>query len=291
MDISFLKPPIYKFLSLLLFVTVSVACNPDLDYTVTGYTQKIIVEGSIETGKYPVVYLSLNVPLWKTLDSATVLEHVIRYAKVTISDGVKTEILTSKWDKTHFPPYVYKATEIMGVEGTSYSLKVEYSGYTVYSNTFLPNGTDIDSVQFQPSTDSDSLGILSVWININKSSETGFRIFTKKQQDKRYIETPVVFNNEFALSGVQKFNLSPRPEITDSSYSEGQYFTTGSIVDIKILALDRISTGFFKDISLFSTSTENMFLNEVKPLNSNISEPGFGIWYGCGTRFYQCVVK
>ena len=291
MDISFLKTQIYKFLSLLLFATVFIACNPDLDYTVKGYTQKIIVEGSIETGKYPVVYLSLNVPLWKTLDSATILEHVIRYAKVTISDGVKTEVLTSKWDKTHFPPYVYKATEIMGVEGTNYSLKVEYSGYTVYSNTFLPKGTAIDSVQFQPSPDSDSLKILSVWINIDKSSETGFRIFTKKQRDNRYIETPIVFNKEFSLSGAQKFNLSPQPEITDSSYRDGQYFKLGSIVDIKILALDRTSTDFFKDLSLFSTSTENMFLNEVKPLKSNISEPGFGIWYGCGVRNYRCVVK
>lgn len=281
----------YKVFSFLLFALVFVACNPDLDYTVKGYTQKIIVEGIVETGEYPRVYLSLNVPLWKTLDSATVLEHVIRYAKVTISDGVNTEILTSQWDKAHFPPYVYRATEIIGVEGRSYNLKVEYSGYTVNSTTFLPKGTPVDSVQVQPTAVSDTLRLLSVWLNIDKFTETGFRIFTKKQQDKRYIETPIVFNNEFSLSGVQKFNLSPQPEKTDSSYLEGPYFALGDTVDIKFCVLDRTTTVFFKDLSLFSTSFGNMFLNEVKPLRSNISEPGFGIWYGNAVRYYRCVVK
>lgn len=291
MDISFLKNKILKALSLFVFAMVFIACHPDLDYTVRGYTQKIIVEGTVETGEYPRVYLSLNVPLWKTLDSATILDHVIRYAKVSVSDGIKTEILTSKWDKSHFPPYVYKATEMKGVEGRNYSLKVEYSGYTLYSNTLLPAGTAIDSVQFQPTSIADTLRSLTVWVNIDNGNETGFRVFTKKQQDKRFIETPVVFNNEFSLNGIQKFNMSPQPEKSDSSYREGQYFAVGDTIDIKICALDPASTAFFKDMSLFSTSFGNLFLNEVKPLKSNISEPGFGIWYGNAVRYYRCVVR
>jgi hypothetical protein len=279
---------IYSTLCVLVIFT---ACNPDLDYTVRGYTQKIIVEGTVETGEYPRVYLTLNVPLWKTLDSATVLDHVIRYAKVSVSDGITTEILTSKWDKTHFPPYVYTATEMKGIEGRNYSLKVEYSGYTVYSNTLLPTATTIDSVHFQPSPATDTLKIMSVWLNIDKRNATGFRIFTKKQQDKRYIETPIVFNNDLILNGVQKFNLSPQPEKTDSSYREGKYFAVGDIVDIKLCTIDKVSTLFFNDLSLYSSLSNNLFTSEVKPIKSNITEPGFGIWYGSGVRYFRCVVK
>lgn len=312
MDISFLKHQIssidqYFFInaknakfpsrkgfiiySTFCVLVIFTACNPDLDYTIRGYSQKIIVEGTVETGEYPRVYLSLNVPLWKTLDSATILDHVIRYAKVTVSDGIDTEILTSEWDKTHFPPYVYKATEMLGMEGRTYSLKVEYSGYTVTSTTFLPTGIAIDSVQFQPTSIADTLKSLSVWVNIDKHAQAGLRVFTKKHQDKRYIETPVVFNNELTLSGIQKFNLSPQPEKSDSSYREGKYFAVGDTVDIKIYALDPTSTAFFKDMSLFSNSFGNLFLNEVKPLKSNITEPGFGIWYGSAVRYYRCVVR
>jgi hypothetical protein len=103
MDISFLKNKILKFIYLLVCATVFIACNPDLDYTVRGYTQKIIVEGIIETDEYPRVYLSLNVPLWKTLDSATILDHVIRYAKVTVSDGGNGTKLTFRLMCTKLP--------------------------------------------------------------------------------------------------------------------------------------------------------------------------------------------
>lgn len=266
-------------------------CSPDLDYTVRGYTQKIIVEGVIETDKYPVVYLSLNVPLWKNPDSLSILDHVIRYAKVTISDGTKTEILTSRWDKTHFPPYSYRATEITGVEGKTYDLKVEYGGYTLYSSTFLPVGTTIEKVEFSPSTVSDTLKIASVWVTIDKLNSTGFRIFTKKRKDKRFLETPLLFNENLSLQGSQRFNLSPRSEKSDASFKEGQYFALGDTIDIKLCALDSVSSRFFKGLGMFSTLAGNLLTNELKPLPSNISEPGFGIWYGSAVRTTTVVVK
>ncbi len=280
-----------KIIINILIVIVLLACNPDLDYNVRGYTQKIIVEGTVETGKYPVVYLSLNVPLWKNVDSTSILDHVIRYAKVTVSDGTKTEILTSMWDKTHFPPYLYRATEIIGEEGKSYQLKVEYSGITLYSNTTIPQGSDIVSIQTSASNISDTLKILSVNIAVDKTKKSGFRFFTKKRLDKRYIETPILFNDELKLNGLHNFKLSPQPTSSDSSYHEGQYFTQGDTIDIKVVAIDSVSVLFFKDLSMFSTAAGNIFLNEVKPLKSNITEPGFGIWYGSAVRNYRYVVK
>jgi len=305
MDISSLKHTLTSFFlnakvrsrnGIVIYICLSVlaiftACNPDLDYSVHGYSQKIIVEGVVETDEYPRVYLSLNVPLWKTLDSATILDHVIRYAKVSVSDGTTTEILTSKWDKSHFPPYMYTATQMKGVEGRNYSLKVEYSGYTLFSTTYLPVGTPIQHVESNPSPTSDTLKIITITLDINQLYNTSFKIYSKKPRDKRFVETPVVFNADLSLSGLQQFNLSPTPEKTDSSYSEGKYFATGDTIDIKICALDSTTTLFFKDLSLYSSIAGNIFTSEVKALKSNISEPGFGIWYGSGVRYYRCVVR
>lgn len=291
MDISYLKNTIIRLVVFIGSIVFMLSCQPDLDYSIRGYTQKIIVEGIVESGKHPVVYLSLNVPLWKNLDSASVLEHVIRYAKVTVSDGINTEILTSKWDKTHYPPYSYNATEMLGEEGKTYQLKVEYSGYTVYASTFMPYGTGIDKVQCTASPLSDTLKVLSVWLDIDKLKRTGFRIFTKKQSDKRYIETPLVFNENLQLNGLHQFNLSPMPNTKDSSFREGKYFASGDTVDIKVCALDSVSTSFFNGLSMYSTIAGNIFTSEVKPLKSNITEPGFGIWYGSASRYFRYVVK
>lgn len=275
----------------ILCAVLMFGCNPDLDYSVKGYTQKIIVEAKIESGKYPEVYLSLNVPLSKKIDSTNILDHVIRYAKVTISNGEETEILTSKWDISSFPPYVYKGTEIVGEEGKKYDLKVEYGGYTLYSTTTIPKKLRIDSVVSFPSQQSDTLKSLSVCLNVDMHKKNSFRIYSKKPKDKKFVETPTLFNAELNLFGNQVFRLSPRPTTTDVYFNESSYFALGDTIDIKVCAIDSISTLFFKDLSFFSVVAGNIFTNEVKPLKSNITEPGFGIWYGSAVQHIRYVVK
>lgn len=282
--------PKYILFICIVYFGSFISCNPDLDYTIKGYTQKIIVEGVIESGKYPVVYLSLNVPLSKSVDTTTILDYVIRYAKVTVSDGDKTEILTSKWDKSYFPPYVYKGTEIVGEEGKTYDLKVEYGGYTFYSSTTIPEGFQVESIDMDQ-TNVDSLRVLAVKINLNDNAKNSYRIQTKKRKDTQFIKTPVLFNDELNLSGIQTFQISPYPAKTDSSYAEGKFFVVGDTVDIKISAIDSVSTLFFKDLNMFSLVSGNIAVTEVKPLHSNITEPGFGIWYGAAVRNKRVIIQ
>ena len=278
----------------LLFTTIMFSCEPNLEYEIRGYSQKIIVEGYIANNEFPMVYLSLNVPLWQKVDSTTILKHVIRTAKVTVSDGVKTEILTSKWDKTHFPPYVYRGTELKGEEGKTYYLTVEYGGYTIRSTTTIPYGTDIESFSTSDAETDSNLKLLSMNINIDPSKKTSFRVFSRKKKDGFYVATPIIYNTKLTLSGMQNFIISPQPAITDPSYAESSYFVPGDTVQIKLCALDSVSNAFFKDLSFFSTTTgvgSNSFYTEKEPLNSNISYPGFGIWWGCAARYYQYVIK
>ncbi|MEA4974823.1 MAG: DUF4249 domain-containing protein [Paludibacter sp.] len=278
------------YLICIIYIGLFASCNPDLDYTIKGYTQKIIVEGVIESGRYPLVYLSLNVPLSKSVDTTTILDYVIRYAKVTVSDGDKTEILTSKWDKSYFPPYVYKGTEIVGEEGKTYELKVEYGGYTLYSSTTIPAGFQVESVDMGQ-TDVDSLRLLAVKINLNDNAKNSYRIQTKKRKDTRFIKTPVLFNDGLNLIGIQTFQISPYPAKTDSSFAEGKFFVVGDTVDIKISAIDSVSTLFFKDLNMFSLVSGNIAVTEVKPLYSNITEPGFGIWCGAAVRSKRVIIQ
>jgi len=295
MDFSFKISMRNPYILLIGILILLVGCYPDIDYISKGYTQKIIVEGVIESGKYPRIYLSLNVPLSETVDSTTIRDKVIRHAKVTVSDGDVEEILTSKWDVEHFPPYVYFGTEIKGQTGKTYYLKVEYgeeySGeHAIKSETTIPLDFQIDSVYIEP-TAIDSLRTLSVAINIDKNRKNAYRIYTRKSKDKRYIETPIVFNSDFSLDGLQKFTLSPLPNKNDSSFAEGKYFAVGDIVDIKVMAIDSTATQFFKDLTMFSIIAGNISINEIKPLSSNVIEPGFGIWYGCAVQTKRIIIQ
>ena len=88
----------------LAFAAVFGCSFPDMH----GYRPEIVVEGWIEDGGYPVVIVTTTVPVtdefkeWGSLN-----DHVVRWAKVTVSDGEREEVLTGKMDKDYFPPYVY----------------------------------------------------------------------------------------------------------------------------------------------------------------------------------------
>lgn len=295
MDISFVNfSSMRKIILYVLIIELLIACRPNLDYDISGYSQKIIVEGSIATNEYPNVYLSLNVPFSEALDSTTILNSIIRTAKVTISDGENTEILTSRWDKTHFPPYVYKGYDIKGVEGKTYYLTVEYRGYTVKSQTTIPTATNISQIYTQPVQGIDALRKLSITLPILSAKKNAFRVFTRKSKDDFYRETPTVFNADFSLSGDNTFVLRPQPAPSDASYYEGDYFAVGDTVMIRLCTIDSVSTQFFKALTPLSSTSgvgSNLFMGEKDALKSNVESPGFGIWCGSGVRTYRYIIK
>ena len=278
------------YCSLLFF-----SCQPDLNYTISGYTQKIIVEGYIANDEYPVVYLSLNIPFSEEVDSVSIIKNVLTSAKVTVSDGIKTEILTAGfWDNKHFPPHQYRGTEIKGEEGKTYYLTVEYGGYTLHAQTTIPH--KIGNVTFNsiPVNGNDTLRLLSMTFDINSNLKNSFRVYTLKKEDGFYQTIPLLYNPDFLLTGENTFTIIPTPAKEDNSSSEGGFFAKGDTIDVKLCSIDSISTQFFKDLTLFSTSTgviNNIFIGEKDALKSNISLPGFGIWCGNGTSIFKVIIK
>lgn len=285
-----------KISEIILLLLVVTSCQSDLEYKISGYTQKIIVEGFISTGEYPKVYLTLNFPLSKSTDSINILENVIRTAKVTISDGVNTEILTSGWEtnKRHFPPYMYVGTEIKGQEGKTYYLTVDYSGYSLHATTTIPKAVSIQNFEFSAIKGSYNLSSLFMNLDIDPTIKNSYRVFTQKKKDGYFIETQFLYNSEFTLSGNNKFMISPKVTELDASFAEGGNFLKGDTVLVKLCTIDSTSTQFFKALTLFSTSNgiaNDLFIGEKYKLKSNISVPGFGIWYGNGVRYYSVVIQ
>ena len=70
---------------------------------------QLVVEGWIENGGNPVVMVSesIGIATGREMDSKGILDHIAKWAKVSISDGTKTEILTGIPDPDFFPPYIY----------------------------------------------------------------------------------------------------------------------------------------------------------------------------------------
>lgn len=62
----------------------------------------------IESGNVAYVCLSQTRPLNSVVDSLAFSEIPIRWAKVTVSDGQTTEVLTGRIDTDYTPPFIYR---------------------------------------------------------------------------------------------------------------------------------------------------------------------------------------
>ena len=278
--------------SYLLFF--SIACQPDLEYKIKGYTQKIIVEGTIANNEFPKVYLSLNVPLSAQFNPDSIRKYIISNAKVIVSDslnsnavGAKTEILTAGWDLKKSPPHSYFGTDYKGEAGKTYYLTIVYSGYTMFAQTTIPQPLEEMKCQAIAVEGRNDFRTLSTTFIIDPTKKYGYLIYTKKKLDGYYLRTPILYNTTLSLSGENQFMIEPEPTKNDSSFKEGRYFARGNLIEIKICAIDSIATQFYKELSSFSATTgigNSFFIGEKEPLKSNISYPGFGIWCGKGTK-------
>ena len=80
-----------------------------------GETQ-LVVEGWIENGEHPVVMVSesIGVTTNTPIDAGAMVGHLAKWAKVSISDGDNTVILTGMGTADLFPPYMFSSSKITG---------------------------------------------------------------------------------------------------------------------------------------------------------------------------------
>ena len=97
----------------------------------------LVVEGWIENGAAPVVMLSESIPVVdnQEISPSDMLERIAKWAKVTVSDGTRTEVLTGMTDPDYFPPYVFTSGRMKGEVGKTYTLTVEYKDYKATATT------------------------------------------------------------------------------------------------------------------------------------------------------------
>ena len=81
---------------LLISIVTLCSCKVKWDFEVEDFEPKIVVDGWIESGNVAYVCLSQTRPLNSVVDSLAFSEIPIRWAKVTVSDGQTTEVLTGR---------------------------------------------------------------------------------------------------------------------------------------------------------------------------------------------------
>lgn len=258
-----------------LFLVLFAACSKQ-EETGSSY---LVVEGWIESGDHPVVLVSesIGIATDKKMASADMLDHIAKWAKVSVSDGEQTEILTGLVDTRYFPPYVYTSSKMTGEAGKTYTLTVEYKDYKVVASTSIPEPVPIDTVYVQSVTDDYA----SVRVGFTDPPQKGqyYKIFTKTEnQDSHYHPSAMTNLSDESLDGYTEVFLYSTQRLMDSV--DWPNIKIGDVLWIKLCTMDRKSFDYWNnfEIMLASNSFSMYFESD---LDSNLSGAQ-GYWAGYG---------
>lgn len=278
-----------KYTRLLLPALVAIAATAcTADYQ-PGQTDNIVVEGWIEDDGFPTVILTQSIGVsdkYQTMDSLT--NYMIRWAKVTVSDGEHTVVLAGKFAKGYFPPYIYTTSHLRGQAGKTYTLTVDYHDYHATATTTIPEPTRIKELKVEKCAQTDTLYQMS--LRLDDSQQDGYyQIFTRVGRDNRQF----IASYLGSINGSAVARGSDIPVFRGRTLGTGRYvpyFCAGDTVAVKLAHIDQTSYNFWSDYCNAVSNGSNLFLAPSSNVRSNISG-GQGYWCGMGADTRYLIIK
>ncbi|MDH8700728.1 hypothetical protein M2138_000059 [Dysgonomonadaceae bacterium PH5-43] len=274
---------IIKFLTVFLFPLLLCGCDGDLEITAADYEPKVVVEGWIENDAYAQVLLTLSASFEQQLDTAVLYKNIIKSARVSVSDGVETEVLALEANYNYLPPYVYYGSRIKGEVGKTYSLTVEYKNRIITASTYIPQPVRVDSCWFVKELPSDTTGY--VHIRFTNVADAYYQVSTMVVGSEN-IFTPCLYGNyvstQFSGGSVELQLNKGITIIPETVYNT--YFPVNKTVMVRLRTQPKEAYDFW-------TSWQNELINAQNPifpaytsLKSNVNG-GIGIWSGYYSTF------
>lgn len=271
---------------MLLLMLLSACQSP---YT-TPLQEDIIVEGWIESGSGPVVILTKSMIL-EEMQSQTEGDVLLPWAKVMVSDGKDSVVLTGGINHDYFPPYVYTTSHMKGEAGKTYWLRVEYGNRVAMAKTTIPYPQALEGLQVSKA--SDSLYQITASFIDNPLSKDYYlfqtRIFNR---ESRYYPAFLGLIDDELLKGDAVYRHQVQPGIhfmTAGVDNYRPYYKEGDSVLIKFSKIDELSYRVQQSINeIVAFSSNPAFVTDLD-LYSNI-DGGSGFWCGYGVTQYRVVI-
>ncbi len=313
---------LYLIACLLILVT---GCEKEVTIEIPDSEQKIVVEGKIDQGEFPMIILTRSIPYYTVLNEQTLQDMFINDAEVKIHfgndtiplikfcvsdvpDSLKGEVirllnLPAGFDK--FCVYTSLDPRTIGKSGMEYELLVNQNGNLLNSKCFLPNPIPLDSLWFKPNGGNDSLGVL--YANLTDPTETGnsYRIYCQRinkytsgpnigqQKDLDFLSPfGAVFDDEFfnGLTFPLAFGRGAEigSEKPDDEFPERGLYRKGDTVVVKFTTMDHRVYDYYRTLYNSIGSSGSPFAAPAN-VKSNINN-GLGVWAGYGVSLDTIVI-
>ncbi len=278
----------------IIFAVIITSCEKEIEIEFPKTEQQYVVDGWIEQGNYAKVIVTQSMPYVSTIDSATYRDLVITKAKVVLTNGNASEILTLTRDTNYFPPYIYTGTQIQGKVGENYKLTIYIkkqstkSGAikkdTLQAQTKIPKPPEIIDIWTEQAKVKDSIVRLKLKFIDNPNKSDFYHLKIKESTQGSYI------NPYISIFSDKKFNgdsvSMPVFWGTKRQKAEDIYFYYNDTIDLKFCTMDKASFNFWQGYQQEKVSALNPFSTTNKNIQGNVTG-GLGIWCGYGVTKYR----
>lgn len=306
------------------------ACEKEITIDLPNPEIKIVVEGSIEQGKPPIVFLTRSQGFFEPTDISAIEANFVRGATVVVSNGLVSDTLIEvcsgelpedllplisevtgftidQLQSLNICGYTSFNSAIFGEPGKTYNLAIWAEGKILTSKTKINHIVPLDSVWFQVSGNTDSLGFAYARLQDPDTLGNAYRWFAKRinsypewsdlageQKDNRFI-APIgsayddrFFNGlEFEFAYYRGAELNSGKE--DDSNSERGFFKVGDTIVVRGCVIDRGVYNFVSSMESQVSSNGSPFASPANVL-SNI-EGGLGVWAGYGASYDTIICR
>ena len=274
-----------------------VSCQKEVKVDIPEVEKHIIIQAEISPDEYPFVIVTRSSGFFEAVDTNTIVNMIVLNAKVSISDGSFTEVLSRAFDNSRLPPFLYKAKMLKGKVGGTYSLKVEVDGKTYTSVVTIPAPIKLDSLFFKVNREpGDSLGLIHAHLKDPPGTGNYYRWFARRiKKDSIFLApTRSVFDDRLVDGKGISFDFTrgrdPNSSAADDTTRERRFFKKGDQIIVKFCTIPKAVYEFYKSYEMQITNNGNPFAAPAT-IKSNIQGGAIGIWAAYGTYIDTILAK
>ncbi|OSZ78896.1 hypothetical protein CAP35_11785 [Chitinophagaceae bacterium IBVUCB1] len=284
--------------------TLLVSCEKEVNIKLNTGEPSLVVEGVIENGLPPYVFLTRSIGYFSTIDLNTLQNSFVRNAKVTVSDGVRTVQLReysldtgANGNKLYFYSIDTAGSFFVGQIEKVYKLTIEVDGKIYESFTKIPNPTTIDSmktVQPDPPFNKEKNPLArQVRIYFKEPDTAGnfVRYFTQRNSEPYYPGSNSVYPDDI-INGIYFETTLSLGEPTGREFNRDSSTVgyPGDTVTLKWCSIDRANYTFWSTYEYSLGTLGNPFSTPIQ-VKSNISNGALGVWTGYGAVYKTIVLE
>ena len=284
---------------LLILSMIFLSCEKTITIEPTIREPLLVVDGVIEDGVAPIIYLSKSINYFSTLSPAVVAASIVRNAKITLSNGARTVTLkeyiipiTGTFSVSYYSTDISNpAARMVGEQQKTYTLNIEVDNKIYTSVTSIPKLTKlVDSLWWEPVPRLEDTGRAFLMIKLTDPPGYGnyIRYFTKVNREAFKPGENSVYDDQL-IDGTTYNVQVDQGRDRNNAEDYRRSFARGDTVTLKFANIDKATYDFWRTLEFGYQSVGNPFASPVTVLG-NVNNNALGAFCGYAVQYKTLII-